>query len=66
MISCVTLHVQKKEDMRGFKDKKVELGTPLAKVGHIPGFKAGDKFRNKGELAIAGIHCNIAGGIYYL
>ena len=52
--------------MRGFKDKKVELGTPMGKVGHIPGFKAGDKFRNKGELAITGVHCNIAGGIYCL
>jgi len=58
--------MQKKEDMRGFKDKKVELGTPLQKIGHIPGFKAGDVFRNKGELAITGIHCNIAGGIYSL
>ena len=47
-----------------FRTMKEELETPLEKIGHIPGFKAGDKFRNKGELAITGIHCNIAAGIY--
>lgn len=56
--------VQRKEDMVAFKTMKEELKTPLEKIGHIPGFKAGDKFRYKGELAIAGIHCNIASGIY--
>ena len=57
--------MQKKEDMRAFKEMKEDLKTPLQTVGHIPGFKAGDTFRCKGELAIVGIHCNIAGGIYY-
>ena len=51
--------------MRAFKEMKAELETPLQTVGHIPGFRAGDTFRCKGELAIVGIHCNIAGGIYF-
>ena len=51
--------------MRAFKEMKEELETPLQTVGHIPGFRAGDAFRCKGELAIVGIHCNIAGGIYF-
>ena len=56
--------VQRKGDMVAFKTLKEELKTPLEKIGHIRGFKAGDKFRFKGELAITGIHCNIAAGIY--
>ncbi len=51
--------------MRAFKEMKEELETPLQTVGHVPGFTAGDSFRCKGELAIVGIHCNIAGGIYF-
>lgn len=50
--------------MCAYKQLKIKLKTPQHKTGHIPGFKAGDKFRCKGELAICGIHCNIAGGIY--
>ena len=56
--------MQRKEDMCAYKQLKIKLKTPQHKTGHIPGFKAGDKFRCKGELAICGIHCNIAGGIY--
>ncbi len=49
---------------RDSRTRRWSWARPWPQVGHIPGFKAGDKFRNKGELAITGIHCNIAGGIY--
>ena len=51
--------------MIAFSQRKVELGTPLETIGHIPGVRVGAKFQNKGELAIMGVHCNITGGIYY-
>lgn len=46
------------------KELKRPLKTPLETIGHIPGVKIGEIFRNKGELSIMGIHCNITGGIY--
>ncbi len=50
--------------MVAFSQCKVELGTPLETIGHVPGVRVGEKFQNKGELAIMGVHCNISGGIY--
>ncbi|KAK9907971.1 hypothetical protein WJX75_000839 [Coccomyxa subellipsoidea] len=54
-----------KPDMIAFKERKVELGTPLEVIGQVPGVAVGAKFQNKGELAIMGVHCNITGGIYF-
>ncbi len=54
-----------KPDMIAFKDRKVELGTPLQVIGQVPGVAVGAKFQNKGELAIMGVHTNISGGIYF-
>lgn len=44
-----------------------ELGgelTPKCVYGHIPGIRTGQAFRNRGELAITGLHCLIFNGIY--
>lgn len=57
--------LQSKPDMIAFKERKVELGTPLEVIGQVPGVAVGAKFQNKGELAIMGVHCNITGGIYF-
>ena len=56
---------QMKPDMIAYKERKVELGTPLEVYGQIPGVALGAKFQNKGELAIMGVHTNITGGIYF-
>ena len=38
--------------------------TPEYRHGNIPGVRVGRMFRNRGELAILGLHGNINGGIY--
>eukprot|EP00884_Botryococcus_braunii_P016656 jgi/Botrbrau1/3674/Bobra.0008s0006.4 len=54
---------QRKPDMVAFNQLRSAF-TPEGVVGHIPGIKIGEKFRGKGELAILGLHCTIAAGIY--
>jgi hypothetical protein len=58
------LCLQCKPNMVAFRQMKNKV-TPERVVGHIPGIIPGDKFSGKGELAIVGLHCSIASGIYY-
>ncbi|GAX85598.1 hypothetical protein CEUSTIGMA_g13013.t1 [Chlamydomonas eustigma] len=52
----------RKPDLQAFKNLNKEL-TPRDVYGHIPGVNIGEKFNNRGELAILGLHLRILQGI---
>jgi hypothetical protein len=51
-----------KPDLQAFKNLNKEV-TPRDVYGHIPGVNIGEKFKNRGELAILGLHVRILQGI---
>ena len=49
--------------MIGYKELREEL-TREGVHGQVEGVRVGQKFQNRGELAIMGLHCMISAGIY--